>query len=155
MLHAVSEIVTAIPEVAFSVLHITDGNKGAGGLVTCLVHMLDVPGLITSLSGYKAFLPYSAARAPGRHFKEGNIGALRGPQKGSTENTPLRNRLTASRLSQTVLLLPPWFWNNEVKTARARKDVAEFLPSSCYMNHPVIQFPRLFLPAPFVWGFSE
>lgn len=91
------------------------------------MHVLDIPGLVASLSECKAFLQYSAARARGRHFKEGNIGVVRGWQEGFTENTPLRNRLTASRLSQMALLIPPWFWNNKVKAARARKDVTELL----------------------------
>jgi len=68
-------------------------------------------------------------------LKEGNIGVVRGLQEGSTENTPLRNRRPASRLSQMVLLLPPWFWNKKVKAARAGKDVAE-LPLKFLFHEP-------------------
>lgn len=74
--------------------------------MTCLV-----PGLRYTRfdleSGCRAFLPHSAARAPGRHFTKGNNGVVRGQQEGSAEDTPLRNRRAASRLSLLVLLLSP------------------------------------------------
>lgn len=92
---------------------------------------LDVyPGLMSGLSGCKAFLTHSAARAIGRHFKKGDMCYKRNCRKAPREITPESNGATSA----------PSVLEYRSQTARGRKDVVE-LPSKFMLrepsNHPV------------------
>lgn len=59
------------------------------------------------------------------------------PHGGADSQLPPESEGTPSALP---------FWNTEVRTARARKDMAERPPKLRYVSHQIIQFQGRFLP---------